>query len=141
MQHYEFVLKLCISSRISFSPNKYTYTAHKYWEKVSKTFHDVCMYLRLSGIMNLIFLALSRHNKPYIKVHFFDHLNWQNVLKQIAIFVWYWVTNRKNDWLRKSWPATVLFWTEKIKGSSCLWQEFYEWSRQLQWYSDKWRWW
>ena len=51
MQHYKFVLKLHINSKISFTPNKYTYTAHQYWEKVSKTFQDFCLFLRLSAIM------------------------------------------------------------------------------------------
>ena len=42
--------------------NKYTYTAHQYWGKVSKIFHTFCLYLRLPAIMNLIFRTVRLEN-------------------------------------------------------------------------------
>ena len=54
-RHYEFLLKVQIYSKIIFKQNKYTYTAHQYWEKEYKIFHTCCLYLRLAAIMLLIF--------------------------------------------------------------------------------------
>ena len=45
------------------------------------------------------------------------------VLQQISAFVWHWVRNRKNNWLQKIRLVTIHSWTDKIKSSSCLWQE------------------
>ena len=59
-------------SKITFLQNKYTYTAHQYWGKVSKILHTFCLYLRLPAIVNLIFrivrlkkLMTSCRDKPY----------------------------------------------------------------------------
>ena len=45
-----------------FLQNKYSYTAHKYWGKVSKIFHIFCLYLRLPAIMNLISRTVRLEN-------------------------------------------------------------------------------
>ena len=42
--------------------NKYTCTIDQYWENVTKTFHDVCLHLPLSVIMNLNFRSMILRN-------------------------------------------------------------------------------
>ena len=52
------LLSVHIYSKIIFLLNKYTYTAHQYWGKVSKIFYTFPLYLRLPAIMNLIFCTV-----------------------------------------------------------------------------------
>ena len=49
-------------SKIIILQNKYTYTAHQYWGKVSQIFHTFCLYLRLPAIMDLIFCTVRLEN-------------------------------------------------------------------------------
>ena len=62
MQDYKFLLQVYIYSKIIFYQNRYTYTAHQYWEKASKMFHTFCLYLRLPAIMDLIFPTVRLEN-------------------------------------------------------------------------------
>ena len=48
--------------KIIFLQNKYIYTAHQYWGKISKIFHTLCLYLRQPAIMNLIFRTVWLEN-------------------------------------------------------------------------------
>ena len=131
-----------ISSKIIFLQNKCTYTAYQYWGKASKIFHTFCVYLWLPSIMNLISCTVRLENfmtscrdKLYhlaisnkIKFSFLIILFGKNLHQQICLHLA----------LTQIRLVTINCLTDKIKSSSCLWQQFCEWSGQQQWCSQKW---
>ena len=120
MYNTEFVLKLHIYSKIIFLQNKYTYTTHQYWEKVSKIFHTFFQYLRLSTIMNLVFCnARLGSFMTSCRDKLYHHTIKTKILiilfGKMYYFVWHLVRNQKNDWLWKTWLVTTSLKPKKSK--------------------------
>ena len=139
VQHYEFILKVHTIRKSSFcKTNILTPTAHQYWGKVSKIFDTFYLYLQLLAIMNLMIPTLRLKNfMTSCRDKLYHHTISNRIKFNFLIILFDKMFSSKNLCLRlalsqklKEWLTSKIrlvnmhSWTNKIKSSSCLWQQF-----------------
>ena len=112
--------------------------------------HTFYFYLEPLAIVNLIFLTVRLENFMTSCRDKLYHHTLRNKIKFNFLIILFGKIpssisrpssgteseiERMNE---KIWLVTIHSWTDKIKSSSSLWQEFCEWSGQQQWCNHKW---